>query len=98
NADTIASQVACALSEFYDVTLTFCFEKPGVLSDADDDSSVIPHITKEKFQQLVADGVISGGMLPKLENAYDAINKGVARVMITRADNLDGSNGTLISE
>jgi acetylglutamate kinase len=98
NADTIASQVACALSEFYDVTLTFCFEKPGVLSNADDDSSVIPHITKEKFQQLVADGVISGGMLPKLENAYDAINKGVARVMITRADNLDGSNGTLISE
>ena len=98
NADTIASQVACALSEFYDVTLTFCFEKPGVLSDADDDSSVISHITKETFQQLVADGVISGGMLPKLENAYDAINKGVARVMITRADNLDGSNGTLISE
>lgn len=98
NADTIASQVACALAEFYDVTLTFCFEKAGVLSNADDESSVIPHITREKFSHLVAEGIISGGMLPKLENAYEAINKGVARVMITKADNLDGSCGTLISK
>lgn len=97
NADTIASQVACALSAYYDVTLTYCFEKPGVLRDADDDNSVIRHITRENFQRLVQEDVISGGMIPKLENAYDAINKGVTCVMITRADNLDGSRGTLIS-
>ena len=98
NADTIASQVACALAAFYDVTLTFCFEKPGVLRDADDDESVIRHITRDTFGQLVSEGVVSGGMLPKLENAYAAIDKGVARVVITRADNIDGSRGTLVSE
>ena len=96
NADTIASSVACALAEHYDVTLTFCFEKAGVLRDADDESSVIPFINKEQFRQLVAEGIVSGGMIPKLENAFDAIQKGVCQVIITHSDNLDGTRGTAI--
>lgn len=96
NADTIAGSVACALAEHYDVTLTFCFEKAGVLRDADDDGSVIPLINEEQFQQLTAEGVISGGMIPKLENAFHAIHQGVRQVVITHSDNIDGSKGTTI--
>lgn len=96
NADTIAGSVACALAEHYDVTLTFCFEKAGVLRDADDDGSVIPLINEEQFQQLTAKGVISGGMIPKLENAFQAIHQGVRQVVITHSDNIDGSKGTTI--
>ena len=96
NADTIASSVACALAGHYDVTLTFCFEKAGVLRNADDERSVIPCINEEQFQQLIAEGVVSGGMIPKLENAFDALHKGVSQVIITRADNIDGSQGTKI--
>ena len=96
NADTIAASVACALAEHYDVTLTFCFEKAGVLRDANDESSVIPFIDKEQFRQLVAEGIVSGGMIPKLENAFDAIHKGVYQVIITHSDNLDGSRGTTV--
>jgi acetylglutamate kinase len=96
NADTIAGSVACALAEHYDVTLTFCFEKAGVLRDADDDGSVIPLINEEQFQQLTAEGIISGGMIPKLENAFQAIHQGVRQVVITHSDNIDGSRGTTI--
>lgn len=98
NADTIASQVACALAQYYDTTLTFCFEKKGVLSNADDDDSVIPTITQEQFQQLRDQGIIAGGMIPKLENAFEAIHRGVKQVIITRADNINGSKGTTIKE
>ena len=93
NADTIAGAVATALTEHYDVTLTFCFEKPGVLRDADDDSSVIPTITEDEFHQLTAQGIIAGGMIPKLENAFLSIHQGVKQVVITRADNIDGDKG-----
>lgn len=96
NADTIAGSVACGLAEHYDVTLTFCFEKAGVLRDADDDGSVIPLINEEQFQQLTVEGVISGGMIPKLENAFQAIHQGVRQVVITHSDNIDGSRGTTI--
>ena len=96
NADTIAGSVACALAEHYDVTLTFCFEKAGVLRDADDDGSVIPLICEEQFRQLTAEGIISGGMIPKLENAFQAIHQGVRQVVITHSDNIDGSKGTTI--
>jgi acetylglutamate kinase len=96
NADTIAGSVACALAEHYDVTLTFCFEKAGVLRDADDDGSVIPLINEEQFQQLTVEGIISGGMIPKLENAFQAIHQGVRQVVITHSDNIDGSKGTTI--
>lgn len=98
NADTIASETAKALAPYYDVTLIFAFEKAGVLSDPNDDHSVIPCITRAYFNKYVADGTISGGMLPKIENAFAAIAAGVARVIITRADAIDGQHGTVIKE
>ncbi len=95
NADTIAAEVAKALARNFEVTLVYCFEKRGVLRDADDDDSVIPCITQADFPALVEQGIVSGGMLPKLENAFDAIRAGVHEVVITRADAIDlPSEGT----
>ena len=95
NADTIAAEVAKALARNFEVTLVYCFEKRGVLRDADDDDSVISYITQTEFPVLVEQGIVSGGMLPKLENAFDAIRAGVHEVVITRADALDHpSEGT----
>ena len=96
NADTIASETAKALAPYYDVTLTFCFEKKGVLRNPDDDDSVIPTITRADFIKYKEDGTISGGMLPKIENALAAIDAGVSRVIITLATALDGQGGTVI--
>ena len=90
NADTIASSVAKALAERFEVTLAYCFEKAGVLRDPDDDSSVIPLITKESFAALASEGVVSGGMLPKLQNAFEALESGVKEVRITKADAPEG--------
>ena len=92
NADTIASGTAISLAP--DVQLTFCFEKAGVLRDADDESSLIPSITPESYTQLKADGIVSGGMIPKIDNAFAAIEHGVQSVRITHASNLQG--GTII--
>ena len=86
NADTIASSVAKALAERFEVTLVYCFEKAGVLKDPDDDASIIPLITKESFAGLASDGTVSGGMLPKLQNAFEALESGVKEVRITKAD------------
>lgn len=96
NADTIASGTAKALAPYYDVTLIFSFEKKGVLRNPDDDDSVIPTITREDFVKYKADGTISGGMLPKIENALSAIDAGVERVIITLATAIDGNHGTII--
>ncbi len=96
NADTIASETAKALANSYDVTLIFSFEKKGVLSNPDDDDSVIPVITKEDFERYKANGTISGGMLPKIENALKAVEAGVSRVIITLATAIDGKHGTVI--
>ena len=96
NADTIAGETAKALAKHYDVTLVFCFEKKGVLSNPDDDESVIPTITRADFDRYVADGTISGGMIPKIENAFNAIDAGVGRVVITKADSIGLNFGTLI--
>ena len=96
NADTIASETAKALANSYDVTLIFSFEKKGVLSNPDDDDNVIPVITKEDFERYKADGTISGGMLPKIENALKAVEAGVSRVIITLATAIDGKHGTVI--
>lgn len=96
NADTIASEVAKALADRYDVTLLYCFEKSGVLRDPDDDGSLIPVITPADFESFVADGTISGGMIPKLENALQAVAAGIRQVIITRADAMDGRHGTVI--
>lgn len=96
NADTIASETAKALAPYYDVTLIFSFEKKGVLSNSDDDDSVIPVITHADFIKYKEDGTISGGMLPKIENALAAIDAGVGRVIITLATAIDGHAGTVI--
>ena len=96
NADTIASETAKALASFYDVTLIFSFEKKGVLRNPDDDDSVIPTITRADFIKYKADGTISGGMLPKIENALAAIDAGVKEVVITLATAIDGHSGTII--
>ncbi len=95
NADTIASATATALAAHYDVTLVFCFEKKGVLACADDENSVIPHIDTTLFRHLVADGTVSGGMLPKLENAFAALRAGVQRVNITLDTDIEGQHGTM---
>lgn len=85
NADTIASAVAQALADRYEVELHFCFEKDGVLADMKDERSVIPQITADQYQQLKAEGVIAAGMLPKLDNAFAALEGGVKRVLIENA-------------
>ncbi len=94
NADTVASQTAISLAP--DVQLTFCFEKAGVLSNPDDESSLIARITPETYTQLKADGIISGGMIPKIDNAFAAIEHGVQSVRITHASHLQG--GTIITD
>ena len=97
NADTIAAEVAKGMAaEGYDVTLVYCFEKAGVLANADDETSVIPLITSDSFRQLVADGTISGGMLPKIENALAATHAGVSRVLITHSTDLTARHGTVV--
>lgn len=97
NADTMAQTVATALAERYDVTLIYSFEKKGVLSNPDDEYSVIPLITREIYNMYVADGTISGGMKPKVENALEAVNAGVKKVCITLADNINNPElGTTI--
>lgn len=100
NADTIAQEVAKAMSQYMEVSLVYGFEKDGVLKDANDDSSVIPVIEVNDFDQLVADGVISGGMIPKLQNACSAIKSGVKKVIIGNALQLNniinGEKGTII--
>ncbi|MDU0371283.1 acetylglutamate kinase [Hymenobacter endophyticus] len=85
NADTIASTLARALATQYEVELHFCFEKNGVLRDVNDDNSVIPQITAAEYEQLKAEGIIAAGMVPKLDNAFAALDAGVERVVIENA-------------
>lgn len=121
NADTIASSVAIAMSQYryrsrrevccrceecthcsddgrltHVTELIYCFEKDGVLYDKDDDTSVIPEITKEKFAELKAEGIVADGMIPKLTNSFKAIDSGVERVIIKHARNLLSSTGTTL--
>ena len=98
NADTSAGETAKALAELFDVTLVFCFEKKGVLSDENDDDSVIPVITPELFQEYVDKGIIQGGMIPKLENSFSAIDAGVSQVVITLASAIHQEGGTIIKK
>lgn len=97
NADTIAGETAKALASSFDVELVFCFEKPGVLMDKDDDASVIRELDKSEFERLIAQGVIQDGMIPKLQNAFEAIDAGVKTVVITQADRIGTGEGTRIS-
>ena len=105
NADTVASQTAIAMAEAMrregdearsNVQLTFCFEKAGVLSNPDDESSLIARITPETYTQLKADGIISGGMIPKIDNAFAAIEHGVQSVRITHSNQIQ--SGTIIEQ
>ena len=97
NADTIAGEAAKALAKYFEVTLMFCFEKKGVLMDENDDESVIPEIDREAFKKYVDQGIIQGGMIPKLENAFQAIDAGVKRVVITQASEINNGTGTIVS-
>ena len=101
NADTVASSLAVALSNSYVVRLIYCFEKNGVLENVDDDDSVITLITKEKYQQLLKDKKLFDGILPKIDNAFAAIDNGVKEVLIGHANDLlqnvtPDTKGTLI--
>ncbi len=98
NADTMARVVAESVAEHYEVSLIFCFEKPGVLAQPDDDTSAIPFIDRRSFHELKAQGIVSGGMIPKIDNALEAIDKGVAQVVITKADKLGESCGTIVGK
>ena len=96
NADTMAAETAKALAAHYEVTLIYCFEFPGVMRDPEDAESLIGTITRESYRTLLADGIVSGGMIPKIDNAFNAIENGVKEVIITRADAIDGTQGTHI--
>jgi len=96
NADTMASSLAIALSKDYSTKLIYCFEKEGVLSDPDDEESVIPLITKSSYMALKESKAVSGGMLPKLDNAFAAIESGVSEVYIKHALNLGNNKGTVL--
>lgn len=88
NADTIATQIAIALAKNYQVHLSFCFEKKGVLRNPDDEESYIPMINKSEYEKLKESKIISNGMIPKLDNAFEAINNGVKKVLLYHANQL----------
>lgn len=96
NADTMAAETAQAMSQYYDVSLVYCFEKKGVLMNEHDDDSVIRQLDKASYQKYVQEGIIQGGMLPKLENAFKSIEKGVSEVVITKASEIGKGKGTVI--
>lgn len=96
NADTVANTLAAAMSKSYKTTLYYCFEKEGVLRDIDNPESLIKTITKEEAETLKIEGVIAGGMIPKIDNSFKAIDGGVSEVVILHADNLLAKRGTVL--
>lgn len=96
NADTIAAEAAKALAKHFEVTLMYCFEKKGVLSNPDDDDSVIPVVDEVLFKEYVDNGSIQGGMIPKIENSLAAVKAGVKQVVITQASDIATGTGTII--
>jgi acetylglutamate kinase len=100
NADTIAQEIAKALSADFEVHLIYSFEKSGVLLDPEDDNSVIEKINPAYYRQLKEEKIISSGMLPKLDNAFSALDHGVKKVVIGKAEELhqliQGKKGTAI--
>lgn len=97
NADTVAASVAVACSQLIPTRLVYCFEKKGVLQNPDDDDSVIGHISPELFRKYKEEGVVSGGMLPKIHNALKAVEEGVTEVIIGNPESPFNSEGTHIS-
>ncbi len=96
NADTIAAEAAIAFSRYFDVELVYCFEKPGVLQDAEDDNSVIDSLTHSQFKSLQQSGAIHTGMIPKLDNSFNAIEKGVSLVRITNIPSIKSGGTKLV--
>ena len=96
NADTIAAEIAKTLAFDYNVRLIYCFEKKGVLMNEADEESLIPILDFELFQQYKNTGIIQGGMIPKLTNAFQAIASGVKEVIITCASDIKTGKGTFI--
>lgn len=97
NADSVASAIAIACSEIAPTDLTFCFEKEGVLSDVDDPTSLIRSVNGSNYADLKNSGAISGGMLPKIDNAFAAVSKGVRSVTIKSSSKLLDDTGTKIT-
>lgn len=96
NADSVAGAVAQAVSWIAPTRLTFCFEKPGVMTDVDDESSVIPLVTAESFAELKEKGIVAKGMIPKIQNALECAGNGVTEVRICKAEALGRVGGTII--
>lgn len=100
NADTIAQEISKAMSTIMETTLVYSFEKKGVLMNVEDENSFIPMLDKETFEQLKQEKSIFAGMIPKLDNAFEAVGAGVSKVIIGDASNLkellDGKSGTVI--
>ena len=101
NADTIASVIAVSLSKYFEVSLIFCFEKNGVLLDINDENSVIEKVNHEEYESLKKSNKLFAGILPKIDNSFDAVNKGVKEVVIGNSSQLssliNGSAGTKLS-
>jgi acetylglutamate kinase len=94
NADTIASEIASELSRYFSVYLFFCFDKKGVMTDQNNEMSMIYELDYTLFQEYKAEGIINSGMIPKLENGFNAKKKGVKEVLITNAENIATGRGT----
>jgi acetylglutamate kinase len=98
NADTVAYSLAAAMSRKYNTTLYYCFEKEGVLKDVSDPESLIPSINREESEAYKLQGIIAGGMIPKIDNSFHAIEQGVSEVIILHAKNLLSKKGTVLRE
>ncbi|MFY9153987.1 MAG: acetylglutamate kinase [Prolixibacteraceae bacterium] len=97
NADTIAADLAIELSNYYTVNLFYCFEKKGVLLNPEDENSVISELTYDSFKELLESGIISEGMIPKLDNGFSAMKNGVNQILITNPSLISMARGTRLS-
>lgn len=94
NADTIAAELASELANYFSVYLFYCFEKKGVLQNPEDESTIIPELNTALFQQCQQEGIITTGMIPKLDNGFRAKRNGVKEVLITNPENMANGRGT----
>ncbi len=94
NADTIAAELAAELANYFSVYLFYCFEKKGVLMNPEDDNSMLHELSVSDFMQFQSDKVINSGMIPKLENGFQAKRRGVKEVLITNPENMIKGKGT----
>lgn len=97
NADTLASGLASALAQKFSTALEYCFEKPGVLVDPDNDESYLSGLSEIEMHKLREEGIITEGMIPKLKNGFDAVGAGVNKVIIKSADSLNDDIGTILT-